>query len=110
MKGSALALDEISEIQITNNTFKENGPTTSFSEAEFSPYYKYFALGKKLLTFNTGACSTSKNITTEFEYIERCFNQLYFIDLPPLFGAIYVHHCNDNIDCFFPAGNGYLQE
>ena len=44
MKGSAIAMDEISEIQITNNTFKENGPTTSFAEAEFSPYYKYFAL------------------------------------------------------------------
>ena len=56
IKGSAIAMDEISEIIITNNTFKENGPTTAFSEVELSPYYKYFALQQKTLTLNTGEC------------------------------------------------------
>ena len=110
MKGSAIAMDEISEIQITNNTFKENGPTTSFSEAELSPYYKYFALSKKLLTINTGDCSTGKSIVSEFDYIERCYNQLFSIDLPPLFGTIYVHHCNDAPSCYYPASRSYFIE
>ena len=52
MKGSALAIFKLSELQITDNEFKENGPVTSFAEAEFSPYFKYFALGAKKLTMN----------------------------------------------------------
>ena len=50
MKGSALAMFGVSELQIVNNTFTENGPVTTFSEREYSPYFKYFALGQKLLT------------------------------------------------------------
>ena len=52
MKGSALAIFKLSELQIADNLFVENGPVTSYSEIMFSPYYKYFALGGKTLSFN----------------------------------------------------------
>ena len=67
MKGSALAIFHLNEVHVVNNTFKENGPVTSFSEAEYSPYYKYFALGKKLLTFTAPPIRKGcANISNEF--------------------------------------------
>ena len=44
-QGSAITMYLVSEIYILNNTFMENGPVTSFSEVQYSPYYKYFAMG-----------------------------------------------------------------
>ena len=52
MKGSALAIFDLSELQINDNLFNENGPVTSFSEVEHSPYFKYFALGTRKITLN----------------------------------------------------------
>ena len=52
MKGSAITLEEINEIKLVNNNFIENGPVTSFVEAELSPYFKYFAKGIKSLSKN----------------------------------------------------------
>ena len=106
VQGSAIAIHEMSEIQIVNNTFKENGPTSSFSEALLSPYYKYFALEKMVMTLNKVSCA--HNYTNEFMYFEKCYNQMLYIDLPPLKGAIYIHHCNDDITCNEPVSTEYI--
>ena len=45
MQGTAVKMLHLSSMNIYNNNFVENGPVTSFSEIEYSPYYKYFALG-----------------------------------------------------------------
>ena len=96
----------MSEIQIVNNTFKENGPISSFSEVLLSPYYKYFALEKMVMTLNHGSCEY--NYTNEFMYFENCFSQMSYIDLPPLKGAINIHHCNDDITCNEPVSSNYI--
>ena len=31
-----------------------------------------------------------------------------YIDLPPLKGAVYIHHCNDDTVCYEPAPDDYL--
>ena len=53
MKGTAVLLSFINAVEVEDNYFFENGPVTSFSEAFWSPFYKYFALGEKLITFNS---------------------------------------------------------
>ena len=108
VQGSAIALHDLSEIQIANNTFKENGPTSSFSEALFSPYYKYFAEQKFIMTLNHGSCDY--NYTNEFMFFEKCFSQMNYIDLPPLKGAVYIHHCNDDITCNEPVSMAYIAD
>ena len=40
-KGTALLIESISEVQVIDNEFEENGPVTLSVEKEFSPYYKY---------------------------------------------------------------------
>lgn len=40
-KGTALFVAGLSELQIVDNIFEENGPVTISKEREFSPYYKY---------------------------------------------------------------------
>ena len=45
MQGTAVKMFHLSNLNIYNNNFTENGPVTSFSEIEYSPYYKYLALG-----------------------------------------------------------------
>ena len=46
----------VSDIYILNNTFMENGPVTTFSEVQYSPYYKYFAMGSRKISLNVDAC------------------------------------------------------
>ena len=41
MKGTALLLDKINELQIIDNTFMNNGPVTAYHEIQFSPYHNY---------------------------------------------------------------------
>ena len=67
MKGSALTIFKLSVLQVKNNLFLENGPVTSFSESELSPYYKYFTLGTRALTMNL-ALSCTSSFTNEFDY------------------------------------------
>ena len=85
---------KLSEIQIKDNIFVENGPVTTFKEIEFSPYYKYLAMQQKVLTMNSGGPCTFA-VENEFQYFESCFNQIYSIDLPPLLGTIYIQNCDD---------------
>lgn len=105
MKGSALAMFELSELQITQNFFKSNGPVTSFEEEIYSPYFKYFALGAKKLTMNLPITDSCVNATNEFEYVEQCVNQLKFIDTPPLTGAIHIENCEAGMSCYGPQFN-----
>ena len=46
--------------------------------------------------------------TNEFMFFEKCYSQMTYIDLPPLKGAVYIHHCNDDITCNEPVSNDYI--
>ena len=114
MRGSALAMFGVSEMQIANNTFTENGPVTTFSEAMYSPYYKYLALGQKLLTVNTPTREFSLciNISNEFDYMEKCsrffLNPLYYFDMPALTGAVHIESYDDEFIFFYPYNEYYI--
>ena len=41
MRGTAVLIEKISELQIMNNRFTDNGPVTASKEIQYSPYYKY---------------------------------------------------------------------
>ena len=66
MKGSALTMNFINEVQVTRNTFLENGPVTSFEEALYSPYYKYLALSNRTISLNLMSCDSATN---EYDYM-----------------------------------------
>ena len=44
MRGSALLIQGINELKLVKNIFENNKPSTTFSEVNVSPYYKFFAL------------------------------------------------------------------
>ena len=73
MKGSALAVFKLSVLEVTKNVFMENGPVTTFTEMENSPYYKYFAQGLRTLTLNL-AINCWSYYSNEFDYIEKCID------------------------------------
>lgn len=78
---------------------------TSFAERSHSPYYKYFAKGQKLISYNavpTAGCPA--DIDNEFSYIYLCFTALSYIDLPAVKGALYLEQCQDDYRCFAPVG------
>ena len=52
MRGSAITLEDLNAVKLVGNSFIENGPVTSFIEAELSPFVKYFAYGLKSLSMN----------------------------------------------------------
>ena len=41
MRGTAILIEKISEVQIIDNRFTDNGPVTASKEIQYSPYYKY---------------------------------------------------------------------
>ena len=105
MKGSAVLVSYINSVEIEDNTFYENGPMTSFAERSHSPYYKYFAKGQKLISYNavpTAGCPA--DIDNEFSYIYLCWTALSYIDLPAVKGALYLEQCQDDFRCFAPVG------
>ena len=118
MKGSAIAIAGLSELQILSNNITENGPVTSFREVELSPYYKYLALGNKTLSMNKpttfGGCTLLPEDATlptnEFEYSERCYNALYNIDMPPMTGAVHVENCEGLTRCYGPVYDQYYTD
>jgi len=40
-RGSAIYLSHVSDSNVVNNKFINNGPILSFSESNYSPYYKF---------------------------------------------------------------------
>ena len=52
MKGSALLIDGVNELQIVENNFFNNGPVTAYMEIAHSPFYKYFTYGNRTLSFH----------------------------------------------------------
>ena len=57
MKGTALQVSGVSELQVHENTFSKNRPVTSFIEKEYSPYFKYVALEKRAIVMNAAECA-----------------------------------------------------
>lgn len=108
MKGSAMAIFRLHELQVMNNTFTENEPITTFSETEYSPYFKYLAQGSRTLTLNVPV-ECSRDYSNEFEYIEKCVSDGNFIDMPTLTGAVHIKHCLDDTACFAPVSDAYTK-
>ena len=91
MKGSALLIERISEVQIKKNIFMDNGPVTAAKEMEFSPYYRYLAGQERTISFyvpDTGC-------KDEAEYFDKYRKEGERIDMPQLQGAIYIKNCFD---------------
>ena len=51
MRGTAILIDNISEVQIQHNRFTDNGPVTASKEIQYSPYYKYMTDRKRTISF-----------------------------------------------------------
>jgi hypothetical protein len=43
LRGTALLIKNIHELQLLNNDFMQNGPLSVYQEVYYSPYYKYMA-------------------------------------------------------------------
>ena len=106
MKGSALLISKINEIQIQENDFIENGPILGFYEEIWSPHYFFFALEQKLLTKQVYQenCDEPNDIA----YLQNCYNPLFYLDMPALKGAIYIENCMDSQECLSPVTTEYL--
>ena len=50
-RGTALLIELVNEIQVTNNRFMNNGPVETYSEMKHSPYYEHFLDKKRTLSF-----------------------------------------------------------
>ena len=109
MQGTAVKMFHLSNLNIYNNNFTENGPVTSFSEIEYSPYYKYLALGQRTMTISEAGCSINSTYTNEFDYAQNCFNPSYYVDMPPTHGALYIEHCYDRVECQYAFTLAELQ-
>lgn len=83
MKGTAMLSSFINAVEIEDNIFKDNGASTSWSEQDNSPYYKYFSKGNKMLTFSFTPDRTC-SATNFIEYFYKCYSDLSFIDLPAI--------------------------
>ena len=99
MKGSALLISLLNALHIDGNVFLGNSPSGTWSEVPWSPYYKYFALSQKLISYYSSACSA----TNEIEFYAFCYSELGYIDSPALEGAVYIENCIDSFDCFSPV-------
>ena len=105
MKGSALTMNFINEVQVTRNTFFENGPVTSFEEALYSPYYKYLALSNRTISLNLMSCDSATN---EYEYMQSCYDELRALDMPALTGAVHIEGCETSVICYLPVTRDYI--
>ena len=67
-KGTAMVISGVSELNIFENIFEENGPVTAVREMEYSPYYIFFTNRTKTLSYfiNNGTCPD------ELNYYELC--------------------------------------
>ena len=99
MKGSALLISLINALHIDGNLFLGNQPVGTWSERPYSPYFKYFAHSKKLISYYSSTCPRS----TEVEFYAFCYSDLGYIDSPALEGAVYIENCNDSFECFSPV-------
>lgn len=107
MKGTAVGIFRLNELQVKNNTFFENGPVTTFSEVEESTYQKYFARGARNLTMNLPVVC-NLNYSNEFDYVEKCVDAGHFIDMPAVKGALHIKHCLNNEVCQLPVNSVYI--
>ena len=97
MNGSALAADFYNHLFIDLNTFKGNGPVTTYAELDHSPYVKYLStseseIGRPLSANYIDKCEA----VGELEQIAQCSSSGKYIDLPPLRGAIYIRNIITN--------------
>jgi len=107
MKGSALVVSFINSVEIEDNTFFENRPMNVFQEVLYSPYFKYFSLGQKTISLNA-VPKFDCAVNNEVSYIQYCYSDLQYIDLPAIRGALYLEQCEDDYRCFTPVGQTYV--
>ena len=96
MKGSALLIERISEVQIKKNRFTDNGPVTASKEIEFSPYYRYMTDQERTISFYVA----DSDVNDEAKYFNKKWKDGTRIDMPQLQGAIYIKNCFDQNTCF----------
>ena len=96
MRGTAILIEKISEIQIMNNRFTDNGPVTASKEIQYSPYYKYMTDQKRTISFYV----KNTDVTDEAKYFNKEWVDELTIDMPMVQGAVYIKNCNDVSTCF----------
>ena len=67
-KGSAIYLSFVSNANLVNNKFVNHGPILSFSENNYSPYYKFLLASSRSAVYY----NPTQNCTDEFAYISSC--------------------------------------
>ena len=69
MRGTAILIEKISEVQIIDNRFIDNGPVTASKEIQYSPYYKYMTDRQRTVSFyvkNTDCYDEAKYFNKEW--------------------------------------------
>jgi hypothetical protein len=75
-RGSALLIELISELQVIDNKFMNNGPVHAYQEIEHSPYVKNFLKNNRTLSFylldtSYGTC------VDESAWFGKCYREGY---------------------------------
>ena len=48
-------------------------------------------------------------VNNEVSYVQYCYSELQYIDLPAVKGALYLEHCEQEYRCFAPVGQTYVK-
>ncbi len=98
-KGSAIQTENIVSFSLLSNQFTNNGPTLSYFEAMYSPYYKYILDGKRFVGFY----DPDKECLDEFDFYENCkASSGNTIQLPVLQGAVNLYTLTSKKDTVGP--------
>lgn len=99
---SALQVNKISELDISENLFELNGPVTRQIEQKYSPYYKYLVpTNRTSLTFYSDRNVTNSTSLSEYDFYTRHMNESINIFTPMIMGALSVQACLD-YECLNP--------
>lgn len=82
-RGSALLLENLSEVQLIENRFTSNGPVHAHMEIENSPYYKHFLKNNRTLAYFV-LDSSQGYCFDEAMWLNVCYRSGYVIDMPQI--------------------------
>ena len=75
MRGTSLLIEYVSELKILGNKFINNGPVHTYSEINYSPYYKYFLYNERTLAFYFLDKSSLGDCKDEASWMNQCYIQ-----------------------------------
>ena len=99
-RGSALLIELVSELKMTENKFMSNGPVHTYNEIWYSPYYKNFLYNKRTLCYYLLGTELLGDCKDEPSWFNRCYRNGYAIDMPQLQGTIYILNCHELDTCW----------